>query len=74
MRRRLYGSLAALAAVAALGILVTEYVDGSCAVLCDWQVALAVVAFGALAAFAVLTIVAAAYELQRIVRRRRVRV
>ncbi len=65
MRRRLYGALAALGVITGLAVVVGETVDGSCAVICDWEVALAIVGFTAMLGFAALGVVAIGYELRR---------
>ncbi len=71
MRSRLYGLLVGLAVFTGVSIALGEATDTSCAVICGWQIALAIVglaAFFALCGVAVVTIV---YEIRRVLRARR---
>ena len=73
MRRRLYGSLAALLTVGAAVVVVTEVTEGHCTIVCDWQVLLAVLGVGAMLGAVVLAGVAVFYEVAGPLRRRRER-
>ncbi len=65
MRARLYGSLAALAAVTAVAVLVTEATKGQCTIVCAWQVPLLVIGVGASCTFMVVAAWAIVYEVGR---------
>lgn len=65
MRVRLYGSLAALALVALVAVLVTESTKGQCTVVCTWQVPLLVIGVGASCMFLVVAAWAIVYEIGR---------
>lgn len=70
MRALLYGLLAALGAFTALAVAVGETTEGSCAVICGWEVVLAIAGFAAFLAFCGVAVVAVVYEIRRAVRRR----
>jgi hypothetical protein len=71
MRAPLYSLLIGLAALTALAVAIGETTDTSCAVICGWEVAVAIAglaAFFGLCGVAVVTIV---YEIRRALRRRK---
>jgi hypothetical protein len=70
VRALLYGLLAALGAFTALAVAVGETTEGSCAVICGWQVALAIAGLAAFLAFCGVAVVAVVYEIRRSARRR----
>lgn len=71
MRALLYGLLAGLGAFTALAIAIGETTEGSCAVICGWEVVLAIAGFAAFLAFCSVAVVAVVYEVRRAARRRR---
>ena len=70
MRVRLYGLLFGLAAFTALAIALGETTGRSCAVICGWQVALAIAGLAAFFGFCGVAVVTIVYELRRAFRRR----
>lgn len=65
MRPRLYGSLAVLATLTVIAVLVTEATKGSCSIACAWQIPLVVIGVGASSTFVIVGIWAIVYELGR---------
>ncbi len=64
MRARIYGPLAALTAFVGVVVVVTETRESSCAIICGWEVALAVAAVAAMFAIAALSVVAVVFEIR----------
>jgi hypothetical protein len=71
MRVRLYGLLVGLAAVTGLAIALGETVDSSCAVICGWEVAVAIVGLASFLALCGVALLIVAYEVRRALRARR---
>jgi hypothetical protein len=71
LRALLYSLLAGLAAVTALAVVVGETTEGSCAVICDWEVFLAVAGLAAFFGFCLVAVLIALYEARRVLRERR---
>jgi CBS domain containing-hemolysin-like protein len=65
VRVRLYGLLVGLAAFTALAVILGEATDKSCAVICGWQVALAIAGLAAFFAFLGMAVVTIVYEIRR---------
>lgn len=69
MRVRLYGLLVGLAGFTALAVIVGETTDTTCAIICGWQVALAVAGLTAFFAFCGVAVLTILYEIRRAFRR-----
>ena len=70
MRVLLYSLLIGLAALTAAAVAIGETTEASCAVICDWEVAVVIVGLAAFFALCGVAVVTVVYEIRRALRRR----